>query len=58
MNIIEKSMRRIDAFQQRHRTPSLIFGVIKKYGDDNGGNLTVQLTYSMFMTVFPLLGPP
>jgi YihY family inner membrane protein len=55
MNFIEKTMRRVDALQQRHRTSSLIFGVVKKYGDDNGGNLTVQLTYSMFMTVFPLL---
>lgn len=55
MNIIEKTMRRVDAAQQRHRVPSLLFGVVKKFGDDNGGNLTVQLTYSMFMTVFPLL---
>ncbi len=30
-------------------------GVTKKYGDDYGGNLVVQLTYAMFMTVFPLL---
>src|SRR6204780_1286073 len=41
--------------QQRHLVPSFIVGVIKKYGDDNAGNLTVQLTYTMFVTVFPLL---
>jgi uncharacterized BrkB/YihY/UPF0761 family membrane protein len=28
---------------------------MKKYGDDNAGNLSVQLTYTMFVTVFPLL---
>ncbi len=29
--------------------------MFKKYGDDNAGNLSVQLTYAMFVTVFPLL---
>ena len=55
MNVIEKSIRRIDGLQQRHLVPSFIFGVIKKYGDDNAGNLTVQLTYALFLSVFPLL---
>jgi YihY family inner membrane protein len=48
-------MRKVDAFQQRHTVPSFVFGVVKKYGDDNAGNLVVQLTYAMFTTVFPLL---
>ena len=55
MNLFERTFRRIDEAQQHHVVPSFIYGVIKKYGDDNGGNLAVQLTYSMFMTVFPLL---
>ncbi|MGH9043690.1 MAG: YihY/virulence factor BrkB family protein [Acidimicrobiales bacterium] len=55
MNVIEKNVRKVDALQQRHLVPAFIFGVIKKFGDDNGGNLCVQLTYSMFVTVFPLL---
>lgn len=55
MNPIERTLRRVDAFQQRHLVSSFLFAVNKKYGDDNGGNLTVQLTYSMFTTVFPLL---
>jgi YihY family inner membrane protein len=55
MNKIEATIRRIDAFQQRHLVPSFVFGVMKKYGDDNGGNLTVQVTYTLFVTVFPLL---
>lgn len=55
MNIIERTIRRVDGYQQRHLVPSFVFGVIKKYGDDNAGNLTVQVTYSMFLSVFPLL---
>lgn len=55
MNVVERSIRRVDGFQQRHLVPSFIFGVIKKYGDDNAGTLTVQITYSMFVSVFPLL---
>jgi YihY family inner membrane protein len=52
---VRRALRRADALQQMHRGPAVVFGVVKKFGDDNGGNLAVQLTYSMFMTVFPLL---
>lgn len=55
MNVLERAVRRVDAFQQRHTATSFVFGVMKKYGDDNGGPLTVQLTYAMFTTIFPLL---
>jgi YihY family inner membrane protein len=55
VNVVETRLRRIDGFQQRHRPTAFAFGVIKKYGDDNAGSLAVQLTYAMFMTLFPLL---
>jgi YihY family inner membrane protein len=55
MNLVERALRRADAAQQHHTAPAIALGVVKKYGDDNGGNLSVQLTYAMFMTVFPLL---
>jgi YihY family inner membrane protein len=55
VNVIERTARRVDAFQQRHLATSFAFAVNKKFGDDNAGALTVQLTYSMFVTVFPLL---
>lgn len=55
MNVVEGTIRRIDGFQQRHLVPSFVFGVVKKFGDDNAGNLVVQVTYTMFVTVFPLL---
>jgi YihY family inner membrane protein len=55
MNPVERVVRRIDAVQQRHRVPAFVFGVIKKYGDDNGGVLASNLAQSAFVTVFPLL---
>ena len=34
---------------------AFVFGVIKKYGDDNGGVLVSNLAYSSFVSIFPLL---
>jgi uncharacterized BrkB/YihY/UPF0761 family membrane protein len=55
VKLVEKSLRRVDTFQQRHLVPSFLIGVFKKYGDDNAGNLVTQVTYALFVTVFPLL---
>jgi YihY family inner membrane protein len=55
MNPVERVIRRVDAVQQRHRVSAFIFGVIKKYGDDNGGVLAGNLAHSAFVSVFPLL---
>ncbi len=55
MNPVERVIRRVDTAQQRHRVSAFAFGVIKKYGDDNGGTLASNLAHSAFVTVFPLL---
>jgi YihY family inner membrane protein len=55
MNLLQKGMRRVDGFQQRHTAIAFVVGVLKKYGDDNASNLAVQLAYTLFLTVFPLL---
>ena len=55
MNPIEKTLRRIDAAQQRFGPAALVFGVMKKFGDDNGGVLVANLAFSAFLCVFPLL---
>jgi YihY family inner membrane protein len=55
MNPAERTIRRIDAFQQRFKPTAFVFGVIKKYGDDNGGVLASNLAYSAFVSLFPLL---
>ena len=55
MNPIEQVIRRVDARQQRHKPSAFVFGVVKKYGDDNGGVLTANLAHSGFVSLFPLL---
>lgn len=55
MNRIERAVRRTDAFQQQHRVPSFLFGLVQKYGNDNGGALAARLTFAAFTTIFPLL---
>jgi YihY family inner membrane protein len=55
MNPIERAIRRVDATQQRYTATAFVFGVTKKYGDDNGGVLVSNLAYSAFVAMFPLL---
>jgi YihY family inner membrane protein len=55
VNPIEKAIRRVDEVQQRHKAPAFVFGLIKKYGDDNGGVLVANLAHSAFVSLFPLL---
>ncbi len=55
MNPVERALRRADAEQQRHGPTAFLFGVIKKFGDDNGGVLVANLAYAAFVSVFPLL---
>ena len=55
MNPVERAVRRVDCFQQRHTPAAFVVGVIKKYGDDNGGALAANLAYSAFISLFPLL---
>lgn len=51
----KKLLDKIDNFQQRHNSSSLMVGIIKKYLKDNGSKLSIQLTYTTFVTAFPLL---
>lgn len=55
MNPVEKAIRRADAAQQQHTPVAFLFGVVKKFGDDNGGALVANLAYTAFVSVFPLL---
>lgn len=55
MNRLERGLRRVDAFQQRHRPTAFAFAVLKKFGDDRGGSLAALLTYYGFLALFPLL---
>jgi YihY family inner membrane protein len=55
VNPIERGLRRLDRAQQRHTPSAFVVGVVKKYGDDNGGTLASSLAHSAFVSVFPLL---
>jgi YihY family inner membrane protein len=55
MNPVEKAIRRIDATQRRFTPAAFVYGVVKKFGDDNGGVLVSNLGYSAFVSLFPLL---
>jgi YihY family inner membrane protein len=55
MNVAEHGVRRIDAWQQRHRSTAFVFGVIKKSGDDRAGSLAALIAYYGFLALFPLL---
>ena len=48
-------MRRVDVAQQRFGPAAVVFGVVKKFGDDNAGVLVSNLAFSAFFCVFPLL---
>src|SRR6202161_4989577 len=58
MNPIERAIRKVDATQRRFTPTAFVFGVMKKYGDDNGGVLVSNLAYSSFVSLFPLLLVP
>jgi YihY family inner membrane protein len=55
VNPFEKVLRRVDAAQQGFGPAALVFGVLKKFGDDNAGTLVSNLAFSAFLCVFPLL---
>ena len=55
MNPVERAIRSVDATQRRYTPTAFVFGVVKKFGDDNGGVLVSNLAYSAFVALFPLL---
>jgi YihY family inner membrane protein len=55
MNPAEQALRRVDRYQQQHPWVGVPFAVVKKFGDDKGGNLTTLLTYNGFFALLPLL---
>ena len=52
---IKAPLRRFDAFQQRHRSLAAPLGVVKKFGDDEGGSMVSLIAYRAFFSLFPLL---
>jgi inner membrane protein YhjD len=48
-------VRAFDRHQQRHRWLAIPIAVIKKFSDDQGGNLAALVAYYAFFSLFPLL---
>jgi YihY family inner membrane protein len=55
VNPVERLLRKADGAQQKYHPSAFVVGVVKKYGDDNGGVLVANLTHSAFISFFPLL---
>ena len=55
MERIQQLLRAVDRFQQRHGVPAFVVGVVKKFGDDQGGKHAALLAYYGFVSLFPLL---
>ena len=54
-NLIERVVDRADAWQRRVPPLAVAHGVVKKFGEDRGGQLAMLLAYKGFFSLFPLL---
>jgi YihY family inner membrane protein len=55
VNVVQGVVRWADRFQQRHSVVGFPFAVVKKYGDDQAGNLAALIAYYGFFSLFPLM---
>lgn len=55
VNAVERLVRTIDRYQQRHSWIGYPYAVVKKYGDDQAGSLAALISWYGFFSVFPLL---
>jgi membrane protein len=55
MEQLKRLLRAVDDFQQRHRWLAFLMAVVKKYGEDQGGQRAALLAYYGFFSLFPLL---
>jgi len=52
---MERLLRRADSSQRRVPWLAFPLAVIKKYGDDQAGNLAALMAYYAFLSIFPIL---
>ena len=50
-----RPVQAFDRYQQRHKGAAIPWAVIKKFGDDQAGNLAALMAYYAFFSIFPLL---
>ena len=52
---LKAPLRRFDELQQRRPALALPLGIVKKFGDDEGGSMVSLIAYRAFFSLFPLL---
>jgi membrane protein len=52
---VKALLARLDAMQQRRRWAAFPFAVLKKFGEDQAGNLAALIAYYAIFSIFPLL---
>lgn len=52
---IQRTLGRLDSYQQRHRVPGLLIAVARKFFDDRSINLASMIAFWAFFSVIPLL---
>jgi membrane protein len=52
---VKAPLRRFDEFQQTKPALALPLGIIKKFGEDEGGSMVSLIAYRAFFSLFPLL---
>jgi membrane protein len=52
---VKAVLRLLDRWQQRHGWVGFPYAVVKKFSEDQSGNLAVLIAYYAFFSVFPLL---
>jgi len=53
--VAPRALERLDELQQGVKPLAIVFGVVKKFGDDRGGSLAALIAYYGFLSLFPLL---
>ncbi|HVV90016.1 MAG TPA: YihY/virulence factor BrkB family protein [Solirubrobacterales bacterium] len=52
---VKAPLRRFDGYQQTKPALALPLGVVKKFGEDEGGSMVSLIAYRAFFSLFPLL---
>jgi membrane protein len=52
---VNEILRKVDAYQKRHALLAFPIAVVRKFGDDQAGNLAALIAYYGFFSLFPLL---
>ncbi len=55
MNVVERGVRRVDRFQQRHTALAIPVAVVQKFGNDRAGAQATRIAYQGLFSLFPLL---